>query len=347
MTEFFQFAIIPAFDPTAILNKIIAQLIALAPELTIVVVDDGSTAPEAANTFSLLQNLQQVTVLRHEQNQGKGAALKTGFSYLMKQGVDEGTVVTLDADGQHLVEDVLNVIRSCDETGAPALGVRELGRDTPFRSLVGNRVTSFLLVLLFNIRLGDTQTGLRAVPASLLPSLVKVEGERYDYELRQLTQVLARYGLVEIPIRTVYLDGNRGSHFNPLLDSMKIYWVFCRHALVSLIVGALDFAILYSLIILGNVVEVAVLVARAISVSIYFSAISRSVFRTPVFSLAIIVKFGVNLGINILLFPKLFSEVAQIASSTFLSVLVTYLVFYVFNFMFQRWVVFTGAKDNA
>ena len=75
-----------------------------------------------------------------------------------------------------------------------------------------------------NIRLGDTQTGLRAVPASLLPSLVKVEGERYDYELRQLTQVLARYGLVEVPNQTVYLDGNRGSHFNPLLDSMIVYW---------------------------------------------------------------------------------------------------------------------------
>ena len=185
-------------------------------------------------------------------------------------------------------------------------GVRTFGKNTPLKSFLGNRASSFFLGLFFGIRLGDTQTGLRAIPAGLLPALIRVPGERYDYELRQLTQVLVPQGLIEVSISTIYVDGNSGSHFSPILDSMRIYWVMCRHLIVSLFIGSIDLFILYFLILSSNSAEIAILISRLISVSLYYTAMSQGVFRTSLFKPQIMFKFGLNLALNIWLFPKIF-----------------------------------------
>ena len=340
-------AVIPAFEPTPILGQLINRLCECEPDIRIVVIDDGSMTNAARGVFQTIEKCGRVEILRHAQNCGKGAALKTGFKYLIDQEVLDGTIVAFDADGQHLIDDVIKVMHLSSESGKPTLGVRTFDKYTPLKSLLGNRVSSLLLRFFFGINLGDTQTGLRAVPAALLPKLIGVTGERYDYELRQLTQVLAAQGLIQVPIRTIYFDSNSNSHFNPFLDSMRIYWVIFRHLIVSLIIGSIDLLILYFLIASGTRAELAVLISRMISVSLYYTAVSQRVFRTSLFNPLIIFKFSLNLALNIWLFPRLLLEVSQHISNQFFAVLVTYLIFYVFNFSFQKWVVFKSPNDHG
>jgi putative flippase GtrA len=89
----------------------------------------------------------------------------------------------------------------------------------------------------------DTQTGLRAFPASLLFGLVALRGERYEYEMTVLAY-LCRHGNapLESPISTIYTDGNRSSQFNPVRDSMRIYFVLLRFYASSLFSAGLDLA---------------------------------------------------------------------------------------------------------
>ena len=217
-------------------------LVTLANELleagigAVIVVDDGS----GASFQHIFQRLWQskVTVLRHSVNLGKGRALKTGFRYLSTERPEylstersefQG-VVTVDADGQHTVRDVLQVARRLLKgLERPVLGVRSFSGRVPLRSRLGNAVTSRLFGFVTGVRLGDTQTGLRGLPLALLPELVEVEGERYEYEVAMLAH-LCRGGVMpmQVLIETVYLQGKRSSHFDPLLDSMRVYLVLAR-----------------------------------------------------------------------------------------------------------------------
>jgi len=92
-------------------------------------------------------------------------------------------------------------------------------------------------------RLADTQSGLRGIPAGLVPSILALEGERYEYEMNVLTHVASSSGILEVPIETVYLDGNRSSHFRPVADSMRIYFVLLRFLASSLIAAGIDFVV--------------------------------------------------------------------------------------------------------
>ena len=124
-------AVIPAFEPTAVLEQIVQQLCKWEPTIRIVVIDDGSTTKTALEVFISLERYENVKILRHDENLGKGTALKTGFQYLVDQEVNSGTVVALDADGQHLAKDAIKVMRASTETGMPTLGVRTFGKNTP------------------------------------------------------------------------------------------------------------------------------------------------------------------------------------------------------------------------
>ena len=137
------------------------------PTIRVVAIDYGSTTRTALEILISLERYEKVNIPWHGKNLGKGAALKTGSQYLVDQDVNAGTAGTLDADGQHLAKTILKVVRSSTEAGMPGLFDRTFGKNTPLRSFLRNRASSFSLSLLFGNRLGDRQTGLRAVPAGL------------------------------------------------------------------------------------------------------------------------------------------------------------------------------------
>ncbi len=220
--------IIPAWQPTAALPTLVADLAArgFGPLL---IVDDGS-GEAFQSLFQQVAAMEGVVLLRHAANRGKGRALKSAFAYVREHLPQVAGVVTADADGQHTPADIERVARVfLGSTGDAILGVRTFGPAVPPRSRIGNRLTRRLFALLTGASVSDTQTGLRALPCPILPELLALPGERYEYEMTVLTH-LCRSGRTprEVPIATVYLDGNRGSHLHPVLDSIRILFALLR-----------------------------------------------------------------------------------------------------------------------
>jgi len=215
--------IIPALNPTRELIDYIYELLNFNVT-EIVVVNDGSME-SCKPIFHQIQLIQNCTVLTHERNKGKGRALKTAFEYILKNRNVHG-VITADADGQHSVEDVINIAKKmADVQNGILLGVRDFDQDhVPARSYAGNKITSFLFQLLFKIKLQDTQTGLRGIPIKMLPFLLSLEGERYEYEMNMLIAAAKRkIPIRQIPIQTIYINKNKSSYYHPFKDSLKIF----------------------------------------------------------------------------------------------------------------------------
>ena len=225
--------LIPAYKPDQRLVTLVDQL-SNACQAPIVIVNDGSPA-EHAPVFAALEAIPRITLLTHPANQGKGAALRTGFRYIESLPAEITCIVTADADGQHSVKDILAVAETAvQKPEAMITGSRRFDKDVPPRSMFGNTVTRWVMRLFFGVRLWDTQTGLRAIPRRLLPALIEIPYDHYELEIVMLLIAQRRLvPLIEIPIETIYIEGNRGSHFKPLLDSARVYWVLLRYAFSS------------------------------------------------------------------------------------------------------------------
>jgi len=211
--------VIPAYEPDDALVVLIERLRVGFDKF--IVVDDGSKT--ADETFRRVEKMPGVTLLRHDVNRGKGAALKTAFSKVLADFPDVVGVVTVDADGQHLPEDVAKVAEATRANpGRYTLGVRAFSGNVPLRSRFGNAWSRYFFFLLTGVMVYDTQTGLRGMPRDLLPELIAMPGDRYEYEMRMLVAA-ARKKLkpVQIQIQTVYLNDNKASHFNPIRDSIR------------------------------------------------------------------------------------------------------------------------------
>ena len=224
------FAIIPAFNPPDALRSIAGSL----KESTftrVILIDDGSDASFRA-LFDELEALPHIEVLRHAANLGKGAGLRTGMNHALNLDPDCVGVVTLDADGQHLIGDVEKVAAALRKYPKDLiLGARAGDGDIPLRSRVGNTLTRCLFRILAGQSLTDTQTGLRGIPLGFIPTLLHMTSPGYEFELEMLLSCRqSGRALREVPIETVYIDNNRQSHFNPILDSMRIYFVLFRFA---------------------------------------------------------------------------------------------------------------------
>jgi hypothetical protein len=161
-------------------------------------------------------------------------ALKTGFRYV-EQAYPGRHVVCADADGQHHVADILRVAERTRVTGHTALGVRRFDGAVPLRSRVGNALTRLLFRAATGHPVQDTQTGLRAYPATLLGWLRTVPGERFEYEMNVLLMAArAGHPIDQITIATTYLDDNASSHFGWITDSVRIYRPLLRFAMAAL-----------------------------------------------------------------------------------------------------------------
>jgi glycosyltransferase involved in cell wall biosynthesis len=242
--------LIPAWQPDSRLVSLVQEL-ALFRFGIIVIVDDGSHGPGLA-IFDELRarniSVPRISVFRHAVNLGKGRALKTAFNVILTGHPQIQGVITADADGQHTPADILRLaqafVAELDSTSPrPILGSRRFNTRVPLRSRFGNTLTRQIFFFITGTRLSDTQTGLRAIPASLLPQLLSLEGERYEYETTVLLHLCRHPRLrpAELPIETIYLDANRSSHFNPIRDSMRIYFVLARFYASSLLAAAVDF----------------------------------------------------------------------------------------------------------
>src|ERR1017187_750982 len=241
--------LIPAYKPGETLVELVADLLKLGVQ-AVIIVNDGS-GPEFDSRFKTIAACAHVHVVHHAVNLGKGAALKTGLNYALVHFPDCLGVVTADADGQHHPDDIVRVSGTLRENGpALVMGVRTFDRRVPWESRIGNTVTRGLMHLVVGQKLSDTQTGLRGIPSSLIPHLLRMPASGYEFELDMLIACKHQdFQVVQVPIRTIYVDDNRGSHFHPIADSMRIYFLLLRFSALSLATAALDnivFAFTYS-----------------------------------------------------------------------------------------------------
>lgn len=218
--------IIPAYKPDKRLPPYV-QALKEAGAGQIVIVDDGS-GEGFAPLFAEIPQDERVHIISYTPNAGKGVALRRGMQYLLDHCPDQRYVITADSDGQHTVADVLRMADSLRENHEGLLlGSRDFsGPNIPPKSRMGNRITSGVFLLLYGRWVGDTQTGLRGFHRDLLPSMLAVKGNRYEYEMNMLIECAGlKLPIRALPIETVYENNNEGSHFRAVQDSMRIYGV--------------------------------------------------------------------------------------------------------------------------
>jgi len=224
--------------------------------------------------------MPRVHVLAHAENLGKGASLKTGLDYIASAFPGSAGVVTADADGQHSPADIVRVAEQlAGNPQALVLGARRFDGATPLRNRLGNQLSRLAVGLVVGRWLKDTQTGLRGIPRRLFDRLQAIPSSGYEFELNMLIAAKhAGCAFAETPIQTIYLSGNRSSHFDPLWDSMRVYFVLVRFGLVSVGTAVLDNTVFLGLFSLGGGLLLSQGGGRLAGMIFQYSAARRAVF---------------------------------------------------------------------
>lgn len=277
--------IIPAYRPTTLLKELVCEL-QVNWVSKIICVDDGS-GMEYANIFSSVAAMDKVSLLKHAVNLGKGRALKSAFNYVLNEFPEENMVITVDADGQHTIQSIKKVYDAFSASKRSLiLGCRTFLNDgqknkIPLRSRFGNIMTKLVFNFLCNIDISDTQTGLRGIPVSLLPNLLTVSGDRYEYETNCLLWCKDHLvELDEVEIETIYENNNESSHFNPLRDSLKIYLTIFKYMCSSMLSVIIDYVIFFLLTAYTGNIFILTYSGRVCAAFINFILNKKVVFKT-------------------------------------------------------------------
>lgn len=337
--------LIPSYQPGQALITVTSKL--LIAHFTVVVVDDGSEA-QYQKVFQQLD--ARVYVLHHAVNQGKGAALKTGYQYI-RSTFDDYIVITVDGDGQHATEDIEKMAEVyADHPHTLLLGVRTFeDTNVPLRSKFGNVLTRKVFSLITKQPLSDTQTGLRAFDKSLMDFMIDIPGERFEYEMSVLLACSSEgVDIAEVPIQTIYTDNNASSHFNPIKDSWAIYKEVIKFASSSLLAFVIDYCAFVILVhltaswTLASSVVFANIMARIASASVNFTVNRHLVFRQHKTSVAIGAVQYVALASIILVGNTFFVTLltGTIHVAPYIAKIITEVTFFSVSYLVQKHIIF-------
>ncbi len=291
--------VIPALNPGRGLIEYVDRLRSRGYK-NILVVDDGSR-DDCRYIFDEIEAKDGCEVLRHEVNMGKGRALKDAMTWFLDrygagaENHDIGGIITVDSDGQHIVEDVDKVAAAMKaEPDSLILGARDFNTDNvPSKSRFGNKCTIVALKLFIGGDIHDTQTGLRGIPEAMIERFSLLPGDRFEYETQMLIDAIhSNIRITEVPIQTVYINDNSETHFNPIKDSVRIYSVilgtFLKYTLSSLSSFLIDYGmfclLLYILSGSGTTksrsIWIATIVARICSSLFNYTVNKKIVFKS-------------------------------------------------------------------
>jgi glycosyltransferase involved in cell wall biosynthesis len=353
-------AIIPSYNPDETLLKLIPGLKNKGIH-KIIVVNDGSDE----NSRKIFNRLDRdVILLNHEKNRGKGAAIKTGLKFILDSNPDVNGIVLLDADGQHKPEDAAKLLKALHEKGAGlVLGVRSFQKNIPLRSLFGNIVTKYVFRITSGKWVSDTQTGLRAFKKDMIPMLLNIKGDRYEYEMNVLVTCAKKgINLIEVPIATIYHDkSNSVSHFRTFRDSVRIYGNLLAFSGSSFLSFLLDYCLFFLFVRLfsfiydkANAVVLGNIAARIISGGFNYYLNSTFIFpnqgkRLKTLTQYIILASGI-LFLNTVILYCLYD---YLGINKAIAKLLTELLLFIVSFTVQKFVIFNkslkrkGLKDET
>ncbi|WP_296586259.1 bifunctional glycosyltransferase family 2/GtrA family protein [Ruminococcus sp.] len=333
------YIVIPAYEPD---EKLIGLVDELAAKNTykLIVVDDGSSA-DKKKIFESVKNKAQLLI--HEFNRGKGAALRTAFTYIKENCKCSYFVITADADGQHKPADIMRISEALKEhPDKLVMGCRRFKGDIPLRSRFGNNLTKAVFKFAAGVGVSDTQTGLRGFSSRLTEFMLGLSGDRYEYEMNMLLEA-ARDGIgfYEVPIETVYLDENKSSHFNPIKDSLRIYKDILKFSCSSLLSFCVDY-ILYSVIFaFSGSIKLSNIIARVFSSIFNFMLNKKVVFKNKdnlyktalkYFALATVI-----LAVNTFLLENI---VKYVIKNEYIAKMIVEVLLFLFSWSAQRSFVF-------
>ena len=354
--DFSQIAlIIPSYNPNGKLLELIEEIENLADFKVILVVNDGSDL-KSAPIFKTLSKCENVHIINHSENRGKGQALKTGFLWCLQQQGMAGAI-TADSDGQHSAGDIVQMGLSVADKSYQevTLGSRKFtDPNVPWKSKFGNVVTARLISITFGYSIRDSQTGLRFFPYSTFPLMTKIKGNRFEYEMNVILLLMAaKQKLVEIEIETIYNDkSNSNSHFRPIIDSIKIFSLILKFAMssaASFLIDITAFAFILSLLaeqpISKSEIFISTIAARIISVSFNYLINKKLVFKKPGIDNSTIQQYFM-LVIGIMLASSVGSALlfSLIGSRPLLVKIFIDLNLFVFSFWAQREWVFVNKE---
>lgn len=342
--------IIPSFEPDEKLLSIVGDLHKQNFQ-NLILINDGSS-DEYDHFFEDASVKYGCVVLRHHVNQGKGRALKTAFNYILNERPELVGAVTVDSDGQHRVHDIEKCCKALLENEDKLImGCRDFfskEKKIPFRSKFGNVMTHIVLKLLCGINLSDTQTGLRGFSRDLMRNFLKIKGERFEYEMNMILDAKEKnIQLLEVPIETVYIEENASSHFNPLLDSMRIYAVFFKFifsSVSSFIVDIIVFAFLLNcfsgVLSETNTIVMATYSARVISALFNYMLNKNKVFKSKANGTKTLIRYAMLCIIQVTLSAIAVSKLFVLfkVNETLIKIIVDVILFFL-SFKIQRnWV---------
>jgi len=207
------FIVIPYYNERKHIQSVISGVLSNNKH-QIIVVDDGSSDGGADN----LEN-SKVTLIRHDVNLGKGAAMKTGAEYAFEHGAD--AVIFMDSDGQHRASDLTKFIDVLNKRKYDIVfGTRNLSMGVPVVRYFGNKIASIVVSVLFGIYVSDSICGFRAVTKK---GYLKTKWNSTGYGVE--IEMVARAGkfylkTFEVPVETIYHNHVKGV---TILDAFGIF----------------------------------------------------------------------------------------------------------------------------
>lgn len=345
--------IIPSYEPDDRLLKLCEELYKEGLK-NVVVVDDGN-GKKYEDFFKKIREKYGFKIIIHRINLGKGRGLKDAFNYVLVNMPNAIGCVTADSDGQHLVKDIKRMMdelkKHPDEL---IIGCRNFdSSNVPTKSKYGNKITKFVLGAFCGVKVSDTQTGLRAIPANMMEDLIDTDGERFEFETNMLIESKNKYKIRELEIETVYdSKENHSSHFNPVTDSIKIYRnifkVFFKYIFASVASFVIDivlftcFCSIFKNLEIGYYIISATVLARIISSLCNYLLNHKLVFESKKSTKNTLYRY-----VLLVIIQMIVSAVAvQILANTFINtnesiikIVVDTIIFFC-NFFIQKYCIF-------
>ncbi len=216
--------VIPVYNEGKVIRQVIDE-VRCCGDYAIIVVDDGSKD----DTYRMASLAENVIVVRHRINRGKGAATKTGI--VAAQRLQPDVVVTMDGDGQHDPADIDALICPilCDGYDV-VLGTRLVDRKgMPRIKVLANKIGNIVTWLLYGIHVSDSQSGFRAY-SHFAATIIDTKADKYEYDSKVIREINSnRLKFTEVPIKVRYTEYSMGKpqkqgFINGLKTLVRMIW---------------------------------------------------------------------------------------------------------------------------
>ncbi len=336
--------LIPAYEPDEKLIELLKTI--NEKKYDIIIVDDGS-GEKYQKIFKTCSN--KAKIISYKQNLGKGHALKTGLKYIKDTYQNNYTIVTMDSDGQHKIEDATKILNKASENPYKLiLGMRIRDKKVPLRSKIGNTITKEIYKITTGVKVYDTQTGLRAFTDKLTDFFLSIEGERFEYEMNILLECAKnKIEIEEIPIQTIYIENNKHSHFNTIKDSYLVYKEIIKFSLSSITSFLIDYILFAILSLTTNKIILSNITSRIISSTINYILNKNIVFKNKDSKLTTLTKY-ILLAITILSLNTVILNILtkQLQINHLIAKIITEIILFILSWLIQKKIIFKLKKEK-